>query len=390
MRQVAVEDMCFGGGKSARFGASVHLFSGRSRMSDRRRYRLDRSEWHNYERRCWDMVILPRLRSAQLRESSIAGYYYTYCTWLGFLRTVNSFEQAASPLRLTERHSVKIFIEQISERASAATAFIEAQRLRGLLITFNETADTEILDRIIDRLRFEAKAAKRAADPEVDAQILLTIGYDLIAAVDKMMTQMSKRQAGAITWRDGFMIALLALRPLRIHNFASLRLQYNLIISCDTAWFRFGKAAMKNGHVLEVPYPAELLPQLYRYIRHIRPVLLEDRSSSHLWLSRLGLPMRDAVVRRIIKDRTAEALGYPVSPHGFRHAAVTYLAKVHPESIATASDLLGHSDPKTTEAYYNLIPPRRGAAEIQEHLIREAQKVRVRTARARNKPTTKR
>src|SRR5215831_13436181 len=58
-----------------------------------------------------------------------------------------------------------------------------------------------------------------------------------------------------------------------------------------------------------------------------------------------GCPMGEAVVRRIIKDRTAEALGYPVSPHRFRHAAVMYLATMHPASIAVASDLLGHSHP---------------------------------------------
>ena len=181
------------------------------------------------------------------------------------------------------------------------------------------------------------------------------------------------------------MIALLALRPLRIRNFANLRLQHDIILSGDVAWIHLSQTQTKTGHVMQIPFPMELLPQLHQYITKIRRRFLREGSLSQLWLSRRGLPMGEAGARRIIKNRTAEVLGYPVSPHRFRHAAVTYLATMYPASINLASYLLGHSRPTITEAYYNLTPPQRAATEVQDHLIREAKRARTRTARARRR-----
>jgi integrase len=355
-------------------------------------YGLRRSEWRTDECACWDKVIVPRLRCGRLRERSIRAYLYTYCTWLGHLRTVNRCERPTLPLDRPAPQIFEIFIGQIRARTSASTAFIEAQRLRRLLITFDGGADTAALDKIIDKLRVEIKSTPRLVKATVDTRILLAIGYGLMAAGAQEMSQEaahSNDQGGAILWRDGFMIALLALRPLRIRNFANLRLQHDIILSEDIAWLRLSKTQTKTGQALQIPYPMELLPQLHQYVTEIRLRLLRESSPSQLWLSRRGLPMGEAVVRRIIKDRTAEALGHPISPHRFRHAAVTYLATMHPASIAVASDLLGHSHPAITEAYYNLTPPQQAATEVQKHLIDEAKRARARTARALKKTVNK-
>ena len=68
--------------------------------------------------------------------------------------------------------------------------------------------------------------------------------------------------------------------------------------------------------------------------------------------------MREAVLRRIIKTRTNNAFGFAISPHRFRHAAVTYLATTHPEWISFGPDLLGHSDTAVAEAHYNMHRPK--------------------------------
>jgi integrase/recombinase XerD len=329
---------------------------------------------------------VPRLRRGQLRERSIRAYLYTYCTWLGYLRTIDQSKRLTLPLEQPAPQIIQLFIGQIRARTSASTAFIEAQRLRRLLITFDAAADTVVLDKIISKLRVEMKSTPRHANATVDTRILLAVGYGLMAAGAEAIRQEaahSNNLDGAILWRDGFMIALLALRPLRIRNFVNLRLQHDIILSEDTAWFRLSKTQTKTGQPFQIPYPMELLPQLYQYVKQIRGRFLRENSPHQLWLSRRGLPMGEAVVRRIIKDRTAEALGFPVSPHRFRHAAVMYLATMHPASIAVASDLLGHSHPTITEVYYNLTPPQQAAAEVQDHLIGEAERVRHRTARAK-------
>jgi hypothetical protein len=183
----------------------------------------------------------------------------------------------------------QIFIGQIRARSSATTAYIEAQRLRRLLITFDADAETAVLDKIIDKLRVEIKSTPRLANATVDTRILLTIGLDLTAAGAHVLRQKAvdtNDQGAAILWRDGFIIALLALRPLRIHNFANLRLQHDIILSEDIAWFRLSKTQTKTGQAMQIPFPMELLPQLHQYVTQIRWKFLREGSP----MSSCGFP----------------------------------------------------------------------------------------------------
>jgi hypothetical protein len=79
------------------------------------------------------------------------------------------------------------------------------------------------------------------------------------------------------------MIALLALRPLRICNFVNLRLQDNLFIQCD-CMISISNTRNKNGQYLEFPYPNELFSRLSRYIRKIRPIFIRGTASPYLCL----------------------------------------------------------------------------------------------------------
>ena len=98
--------------------------------------------------------------------------------------------------------------------------------------------------------------------------------------------------AAALVFRDGLMIALLALRPLRRKNF----------IAID----------------LEVPFPATPLPALARYLDHLRPVLRAQRTTrgasrqgiaaptNALWLTQYGVPFS--------ANADGAALRTPLSP----------------------------------------------------------------------------
>ena len=330
----------------------------------------------------WITTILPQLSLERLRDTTISRYFYTYRCWSNHLRAVASqgLEQRI-PITGTSRY-IMAFVENIRARASTTTALIEARRLRRLLLAIDRQLDIRSLNHMINKMHLETKIRQRRRYPNVSTPSLLNLGYDLMRfAGERISTDNS--YTSAISWRDGFMIALLALRPLRISNFVNLRLQGNLFVHHDIAWFRFQTYETKNGQYLEFPYPNELFSQLGRYIREIRPILIRRTASPYLWLSRRGEPMHEAVLRRIIKTRTSNAFGFAISPHGFRHAAVTYLATTHPEWISFGPDLLGHSDPAVAEAHYNHASPEGAATEVQDHLIDEAKSVHARSARAR-------
>jgi integrase len=56
----------------------------------------------------------------------------------------------------------------------------------------------------------------------------------------------------------------------------------------------------------------------------------------------------------IITRRTREALGFPITPHRFRHAAATFWSVHDAKNVRGAKDLLGHSSFGTTENHYNI------------------------------------
>src|SRR5262249_30118172 len=53
-----------------------------------------------------------------------------------------------------------------------------------------------------------------------------------------------------------------------------------------------------------------------------------------------------------VRQRTRDALGFPVNLHRFRHAAATLWSINDPKNVRGAKDLLGHSSFRTTEKHY--------------------------------------
>jgi hypothetical protein len=92
----------------------------------------------------------------------------------------------------------------------------------------------------------------------------------------------------ALRYRDGLLIAFLALRPVRLANLAAMSLDRHLEFNEEGVWVRFAAAEVKNRRPLEFPWPTILLAPLRAYLEVHRPVLLEGADTPILWLGRLG------------------------------------------------------------------------------------------------------
>jgi integrase/recombinase XerD len=64
----------------------------------------------------------------------------------------------------------------------------------------------------------------------------------------------------AVQFRDAFQVALLAVRPFRIKNFAEMALGSNLIHRGATWWLVYVPEETENHRSLEVQFPETLLP----------------------------------------------------------------------------------------------------------------------------------
>jgi len=138
---------------------------------------------------------------------------------------------------------------------------------------------------------------------------MLNLGLDLMATADDESTSLRRFKG----YRDGLLIGLLAIRPLRVRNLAGLILDRTLVQRGDGWWIQIPAAETKTKDPIEEPWPEMLVPHLQTYLADHRSGIAALRgsrkgaSSDALWLSMYGPPMTDngicdRVVARTRKD----------------------------------------------------------------------------------------
>lgn len=189
----------------------------------------------------------------------------------------------------------------------------------------------------------------------VDRLVGLGLGLMARAEADADRT-MYKR---ALMFRDGLMITLLAHRPLRIKNFASLEIGSSLILNGEGGRILFPRDEMKGKRPLDLPFPAALASQLHTYLDVFRPYLLSLRQVAPsgpveaLWVSNEGRGMIEGAIRVAIKKRTKAAFGQDLCPHLFRDCAVTTVVRDAPALARLSRDLRCHATIDVTNKHYN-------------------------------------
>ncbi|MBS0562785.1 MAG: site-specific integrase [Proteobacteria bacterium] len=165
-------------------------------------------------------------------------------------------------------------------------------------------------------------------------------------------------------FRDGLMIALLALRPLRRANFCETEIDRNLVRHGDGYRLTFDITEPKTEYRIELPFPPAHLSQLERYLTFHRPWLCRQtghRNPAHpfrepgnrLWISKTGSALSVEGFYKNIRNLTEAKFGFNVNPHLFRDCLATSVAIHDPEHVGITRVLLGHKTSKTAERSYN-------------------------------------
>lgn len=177
------------------------------------------------------------------------------------------------------------------------------------------------------------------------------------------------------------MLALLTAIPIRIGNFAGIRIGEHLQGGSDEPW-RISLAAAETKTRREDTWevPESLVPYLDHFVAVVRPMLLQagrGKAEDHgaLWVCAFGQPLGPQGVRQRIKAITATKLGRTILPHSFRHSVATAFALRNPDRPRDAASLLGHAGPRTTEGHYIRSERQPARAELQrliEQRIRDS------------------
>ena len=109
--------------------------------------------------------------------------------------------------------------------------------------------------------------------------------------------------------RDGLIIALLAARPLRIKNFAGLRVGRHFQQTASGYSIHVPGSECKTGQPIETYVPDELAPWFAEYLDHHRAITLAGRQSDHLWVHKGGNYSTPGALSQRISKLTKRLVG---------------------------------------------------------------------------------
>jgi integrase len=194
--------------------------------------------------------------------------------------------------------------------------------------TLREKADQEI--RNYEEPQHPAELAKKGLKMIRQARRSLKTGEDL-------------PQECARLFRDGLIVILLALYPLRRHNCAPLEFGNNLV-KIGSSWFiDLPPDQTKEANQIRFRLAPWLVSIIMEWRRAWLPILLAG-PTNFLFATHLGETLSMAQLTTIVKDRTGSTC------HGFRHAAATMIAE-ETDRDSDATQVLWHKDGRTRILY---------------------------------------
>jgi site-specific recombinase XerD len=155
--------------------------------------------------------------------------------------------------------------------------------------------------------------------------------------------------------RNGLLVALLALHPIRVKNLAALRIGGTFVNVEGRWWLHIPSEDTKSRRMDERQVPEFMTDAVNRYVETHRPILCRGVEHPALWVSSTtGRQLTTKNLGTLISKLTSETIGVDVSPHLFRTAAASTAAVYSGDRPHLASALLNHRDPRVTQEHYNL------------------------------------
>jgi integrase len=203
-------------------------------------------------------------------------------------------------------------------------------------------------------------------DRIVTTEVLVEAGLALIKEAELSVHRRPRWRATQL--RNGLMIALLALHPIRSKNFAALSLSRSFVRQGDSWCIDLSSKETKSGRPDVRRVDRDLNRAVALYLTWSRPVLLgqdgfmigtveQDQPdpflSGALWIGEKGEALTIGAIEFAIAQTTEMALGLRMRPHDFRRCAAVTAAFRGSDMPHLASAVLQHRDRQVTDEHYN-------------------------------------
>ena len=353
-------------------------YHGHGRSPERACLRLE--GWPQADRHLWETALQPgdalepggaRERYATISNRKVERGYGRWLTWLA---ARNALDPAVPPANRITRDRVIAYVSDLERLGNGTqTVLARLQELYEVALVMDVTRDWQWIRRIASKIRARHVPVREKRNKMVGDEELYDLGITLMMEADRQSTDRLR----AMAYRDGLIVALLALRPmLRRRNLAALELERQ-VRKVGGRWVVvIPETETKTRVSMEFPWPESLVGALEYWLQRWRPYLLRlknrwTRSASNaLWVSSHGSPLTQQAIYDRVVERTRNAFGKPINPHLFRDCAATTLAIVDPKHVRLAAPLLGHRTFATTERYYLQAGMIEAGRQYQQEILR--------------------
>jgi integrase/recombinase XerD len=319
---------------------------------------LPYADWPKEDRTLWEAAFKmgsdlfeDRGPATHRAERTRLQLQYTYGKFLWFLSAHHPGLLARPPAERVNRTTIEGFVKWQPKSCGGITIGIYLYHLWLALRYISPDENWSWLLSISKRIAEQTKK-KPEKNHLVTSETLYALGAKLM---DRAITDDATKNVSitkAMEYRDGLIIALAALIPLRRRTLAALRIGKHFVQSGDLWALDIPAEDTKTKRPLEYPISADLSGRIDFYLNKIRLRLLGTSRHDHVWVSSKRRPMHNASIYNAVRRRTHKALGFPVNLHRFRQAAATLWSIRDPSNVRGAKDLLGHASFDTTEKYY--------------------------------------
>lgn len=162
-------------------------------------------------------------------------------------------------------------------------------------------------------------------------------------SIDQMRALLEVELPGSTFLRDSAMLELLYASGLRVSEIVAIKINE---VNFEAGFLRvFGKGAKERV----VPMNRRAADRIRRYLEELRPRMLKNRQSPHLFITNRGMPMTRQRFWQALKG-FGKAAGVTLTPHTLRHTFATHLLDGGAD-LRSVQKMLGHSDITTTQIY---------------------------------------
>jgi integrase len=334
--------------------------------------------WPEADRSTWISACRPATR---LKRGGAAGHLKPvtredlarrYGYFLDFLSRRGLLQADTLAATYVTLDNVETYIAELKERVGSVTVYGSVHKLRRAAQIIAQSLDFAWLAELEKDLALVMRPRSKF-DRMVLTEVLVEAALTLIHEAETSANLTNLARARQV--RNGLMVALLGMCPIRLKNFAALEIGRSFVEIKGRWWIVLAASETKENRPDERPIDQLLTPVIDHYLSQRRPVLARTHTPvPGLWLSSNdGAPMSYAGVERVIKATTLSTVGIDVSPHLFRVSGASTVATRGDHNPHLASALLHHTHPSVTNAHYNRATSL-SAADSLRQIVRQYEK----------------